>query len=71
MATSGPIGYKGWTIKLSTVFAFQKLGVEQVSDRIWLLSFMHYDLGHFDHEICRLQPIENSFSPKVSPMSPV
>ena len=31
---------------------------------------MHYDLGYFDHETCRLEPIENPFSLKVLPMSP-
>jgi hypothetical protein len=28
------------------------------------------DLGYFDHETCRLEPIENPFGPKVLPMSP-
>ncbi len=37
----------------------------------WLVSFMQYDLGYFDHETCRLQRIENPFSVKVLPMSPV
>jgi hypothetical protein len=31
---------------------------------------MRYDLGYFDDETCRLEPIENPFGPKVSPMSP-
>ena len=44
--------------------------MRQVSDRIWLVSFMDYDLGHFDDETCRQEPIENPFSPKVLPMSP-
>jgi hypothetical protein len=26
---------------------------------------MHYDLGYFDDETCRLKPIENPFGPKV------
>ena len=56
---------------LSTVLAGQKVGVKQVSDRIWLVSFMHYDLGYFDHETCGLEPIENPFTPeKVLTMSP-
>ena len=38
--------------------------------RIRLVSFMDYDLGYFDDETCRLEPIENPFSPKVLPMSP-
>ncbi len=52
------------------VFAGQKVGVEQVSDRIWLVSFMDYDLGYFDDETCWLEPIANPFSPKVLPISP-
>jgi hypothetical protein len=37
----------------------------------WLVSFMHYDLGYFDHQTCRLEPIENPFAARVLPMSPV
>ena len=44
--------------------------MKQVSDRVWLVSFMHYDLGYFDDETCRLEPIENPFGPKVLPMNP-
>jgi len=29
--------------------------------RIWLVTFMRYDLGYFDDETCRLEPIDNSF----------
>jgi hypothetical protein len=32
---------------------------------------MDYDLGYFDHETCRLEPIENPFGPKALPMSSV
>jgi putative transposase len=67
----GRICYKRRKINLSTVFAGQKVGVKQVSDNIWLVSFMQYDLGYFDHDTCRLEPIENPFSAKVLPMSPV
>jgi putative transposase len=66
----GRICYKRRKINLSTVFAGQKVGVKQVSDKIWLVSFMQYDLGYFDHETCRLEPIENPFAAKVLPMSP-
>ena len=38
--------------------------------RVGLVTFMHYDLGYFDDETCRLEPIENPFGPKVLPMSP-
>ena len=52
------------------MFAGQAVRVKQVSERVWLVSFMDYDLGYFDDETCRLEPIENPFGPKVLPMSP-
>ena len=67
----GRICYKRRKINLSTVFAGQKVGVTQVSEAIWLVSFMQYDLGYFDHETCRLEPIEDPFGARVLPMSPV
>src|SRR5688572_16180238 len=66
----GRICYKRRKINLSQVFAGQDVGVKQVSDRIWLVTFMDYDLGYFDDETCRLEPIENPFGPKVLPMCP-
>ena len=41
-----------------------------MEEHLWLVTFMHYDLGYFDDETCRLEPIENPFGPKVLPMSP-
>ena len=46
-------------INLSTVLAGQKLGINEVDDDIWLVSFMHYDLGYFDLEQKTLQPLDN------------
>ena len=57
-------------INLSTVFAGQNVGIKEVSDRIWLVSFMDYDLGFFDHETGRLGTADNPFAAKVLPMSP-
>ena len=42
----------------------------QVGEHVWLVTCMRYDLGDFDDETCRLEPIENPFLPKVLPMSP-
>ena len=42
-------------INLSQVFASQTVGIKQVSEHIWLATFMHYDLGYFDDETCRLE----------------
>ena len=66
----GRIRYKARKINLSQIFAGQNVGVKQVSDRIWLVSFMDYDLGYFDDETCRLEPIENPFGPRLLPMPP-
>ena len=68
--TGGTSGFKGQKVNLSHVFAGQNVGVTQVGERIWLVTFMQYDLGDFDDETCRLEPIENPFGPKVLPMSP-
>jgi putative transposase len=65
----GRICFHGRKINLSHVFAGQNVGVTQVGDRLWLVTFMEYDLGYFDDETCRLEPIENPFGPKVLPMS--
>jgi putative transposase len=71
VTTCERICYEKRKVNLSTVFAGQKVGgVAQVSEHIWLVSFMDYDLGYFDDETCRLEPIENPFRPKVLPMSP-
>jgi hypothetical protein len=28
----------------------QTVGIRELEEKIWLVSFMHYDLGFFDHE---------------------
>jgi transposase InsO family protein len=56
-------------INLSVSLAGQAVGIKEVEDGIWLVSFMEYDLGYIDLEEKTLQPLENPFGPKVSPMS--
>jgi putative transposase len=56
-------------INLSTVFAGQNVGITEVSDKIWLVSFMKYDLGFFDQEAGRVECAENPFGARVLPMS--
>ena len=51
-------------INISTVLAGQRLGIKEVDDGIWLVSFMHYDLGYFDLEQKTLQPLDNPFGLK-------
>jgi putative transposase len=55
-------------INFSQVFAGQAVGIKEVHDDIWLVSFMDYDLGYFDFETRVLEALENPFGPKVSPM---
>jgi hypothetical protein len=38
-----------------------------VGDRVWLVTFMQYDLGYFDDEAARVQPIDYPFGSKVLP----
>jgi transposase InsO family protein len=56
-------------INVSTVLAGQRLGIKEVDDGIWLVSFMHYDLGYIDLEQRTLQTIDNPFGTRLSPMS--
>ena len=65
VTTCGRICIKRKKVNLSTVFAGQNIGIKEVQDGIWLVSFMHYDLGYFDTEACRLEPIKNPFAPIV------
>lgn len=56
-------------INISKVFMGQKLGLKEVSEGTWLVTFMDYDLGYFDTDSCRFEPLANPFGPKVLPMS--
>ena len=56
-------------INISTVMAGQRLGIKEVDEDIWLVTFMHYDLGYIDLEQRTLQTIDNPFGTRLSPMS--
>jgi hypothetical protein len=56
-------------ISISTVLAGQRVGIKEVDDGIWLVSFSNYDLRYFDLEQKTLQPLDNPFGPRLSPMS--
>ena len=61
------IGKRG--IDLSTVFAGQYVGVTEIDNDSWLVSFMDYDLGFFDQDVNRVETVgENPFTPKVLPI---
>lgn len=72
VTTCGHICYNRSKINLSQVFAGQKtVGIRQTDGHVWLVSFMDYDLGYFDDETCRLEPLQSPAGPKVLPMSSV
>jgi hypothetical protein len=58
-------------INLSQAFAGQIVGIREVDDQLWLVSFLDFDLGFFDRDEGRVEPAPNPFGPeKVSTMSP-
>jgi putative transposase len=44
----GRICQRNWKVNLSKAFAGQEVGVKEVEDGIWVVSFLDYDLGYFD-----------------------
>ena len=67
MPTRVVLGYK-FPVVTSWCFLKGQVGIKEVHDDIWLVSFMDYDLGYFDLETRVLEPLENPFGPKVLPM---
>ena len=65
----GRICMKAKKINFCRALAGQDVGIKEVSEKIWLVSFMQYDLGYFDEDSKRFEPVENPFGPKVLPMS--
>ena len=61
----GRICMDGRKINFSKVFAEQDVGVTQVDDNLWKVTFMNYDIGYFDDEADRVEPGANPFNPKL------
>jgi transposase InsO family protein len=58
-------------INLSSVFAGQLVGIREVDQDIWQVSFLEYDLGYFDEKRDRVEPGPSPFAPdKVLTMCP-
>jgi hypothetical protein len=56
-------------INISYVLAGQRVGIKEVDDGIWIVSFTQYDLGYIDLEQKTLQPLDNPFGARLLPMS--
>lgn len=46
-------------VNISTVLARQRLGIKEVDDGIWIVSFRRYDLGVIDLEQKTLQLLDS------------
>lgn len=69
VTSCGRICLHGKKINFSRSFAGQLVGIKEVHDKIWLVSFMKYDLGYFDEDSKRFEPIEYPFGSSLLPMS--
>jgi putative transposase len=58
-------------INLSQVFSGQLVGIREVDEKIWLVSFLDFDLGYFDEAEGRVEPGPNPFAAKLLTMPPV
>ena len=54
---------------ISNALAGQRLGIKEVDDAIWRVTFMRYDLEYIDQEQRTLQPIDNPFGTRLSTVS--
>jgi putative transposase len=48
-------------VSLSRCFAGQQVGIKEMEDGIWVVSFMDYDLGYFDEKGTRVEPVDDPF----------
>ena len=58
-------------ISLSQVFSGQLVGIREVDEKIWLVSFLDFDLGYFDEKEGRVEPGPNPFQATVLTMPSV
>ena len=49
-------------VSLSKAFAGVEVGIKEMEDGIWVVSFLDYDLGYFDDKSRKVEPIEDPFS---------
>ena len=62
---SGRICMNNTKVHISGALTDHYVGVKEVEDDLWLVSFMDYDLGYFDLENKKLTALENPFGAKV------
>ena len=57
----GRICTKSMKVSLSRAFAGVEVGIKEMEDGIWVVSFLDYDLGYFDDKSKRVEPIADPF----------
>jgi transposase InsO family protein len=57
----GRVCDRGLKVSLSKAFAGVEVGIKEMEDGIWVVSFLDYDLGYFDDKNKRVEPIEDPF----------
>lgn len=67
----GAVCLESTRIYMSNALAGQPVGVTQIDDYTWSITFMDYDLGYLDTQSKRFEHGANPFCQKVLPMSPV
>jgi hypothetical protein len=46
---------------LSSCAAGQQVGIKEMEDGIWVVSFLDFDLGYFDDKSKKVEPVEDPF----------
>jgi hypothetical protein len=69
VTAGGRIGMLRTKVNNATVLAGQRVGLEEVDDAIWLVGFTQYDPGYIDLEQKILEPRDNPFDSRLSPIS--
>lgn len=57
----GRICTKRMKVSLSRAFAGVEVGLKEMEDGIWVVSFLDYDLGYFDDKSKKVEPITDPF----------
>ncbi len=57
----GRICSKTMKVSLSRAFAGQQVGIKEMEDGIWVVSFLDYDLGYFDDKSRKVEPVDDPF----------
>ena len=50
-------------LEVDVALAEQLVGIREVDDQVWQVSFLEYDLGYFDRDQDRVEPGPNPFAP--------